>query len=76
MSIEKIYSVFCETCPMWVAQTGDGAKAARKWAKDAGWVRVRVDGKLKDCCPSCQRAATDANATIAGVRTELEARKA
>lgn len=60
MSIVRVYSVFCDVqrdegarCHGWIAQTTDGATAARREAKAAGW--RREDGV--DVCPGCHSAA-------------------
>jgi hypothetical protein len=52
-----MYSVFCDGdtlgCHGWIAETNDGAAAARRQAREAGW--VRREGR--DLCPSCKDAA-------------------
>lgn len=55
MSITRTYSVFCDrdsspSCHGWVAQTTDGATAARQLAREAGWKRI----DNQDICPACQ----------------------
>jgi hypothetical protein len=50
-------SVFCDLqgrrCNGWIAQTTEGASAARREAKAAGWERIEVGGKWLDVCPTC-----------------------
>lgn len=56
MSITRSYSVFCDGdsrfCHGWIAETTNGAAAARREAKAAGWKKTREG----DFCPGCLKA--------------------
>lgn len=77
MSIVVTTDVFCDECGNWIfGDTGHKADArkARASAKSEGWVRIRVDGRLVDLCPTCagkhgkgrsnDQQAAEANADI------------
>lgn len=57
MAIVKSSSVFCDGpgpddldgCLQWIAETTEGAAAARRIARDYGWKRRNG----KDLCPDC-----------------------
>jgi hypothetical protein len=55
--IVSVASVFCDVqgrrCAGWIAQTTEGAAAARKEAKAAGWERLEMLGRKIDVCPAC-----------------------
>lgn len=56
MSIILTKDVFCDFCIMWTyGCTSCSDTDARKSAKKLGWVRVKVEGSMKDICPECQK---------------------
>lgn len=49
--------VMCDICRNTIADiTTDGSADARAIAKRDGFVRIRIDGKLRDVCFECKRA--------------------
>ena len=63
MSIVKevIVQVQCDKCNKLHPITGDGARAAKDFAREAGWKL----GKQKDYCPQC---SADINEQIRKIR--------
>lgn len=52
MSVSPIFTVHCDGCSQWIAETGT-VKEARRIAKAARWARRRRDGRIVDLCPVC-----------------------
>ena len=47
--------VACDVCTGDPAEVAtNGAKEARLYALQAGFIRVKVDGRFLDICPNCQ----------------------
>lgn len=47
--------VACDVCTGDPAEIStEGTKTARAYARSAGFVRVKVDGRFIDVCPRCQ----------------------
>ncbi len=55
MSVTVTTDIFC-ACGMWIhgyLGARVSVRAARVVAKEKGWERKKVDGKLQDVCPLC-----------------------
>ncbi len=66
MSIVKTYDVFCDVkgCNLWSegctgSVAGSPTKEAREIAANRGWTRVKVNNRLADLCPDCERKRQD-----------------
>lgn len=61
MSITVTTDVFCNNCTDWTEGVSGrdfaDPKAARKHAKQNGWISIYRDKKLIDLCPACKRKA-------------------
>ena len=56
MSITISTDVFCDICGNWFHGTTSHKseiRCARWLAKDAGWCRRLIGGKMSDICPDC-----------------------
>lgn len=53
MAIHPACYVVCDECHNLAEISVDGAVVARRLAKAEGFVRERVDGKMKDLCERC-----------------------
>lgn len=51
--------VQCDHCGDPAEVSTVGAEIARAYAKQQGYVRLRVDGKLRDLCPRCRPTVQD-----------------
>ena len=64
MTLSITYSVHCNQCSAWTAET-DSAKDARNEAKREGWRHVRVpNGSYWDFCPRCYAAYEEGNTMV------------
>ena len=54
IQVTKVYELVCDAC--FVAVDADGAHPGlqRQFARDDGWRRRRVPGRMLDFCPDCQ----------------------
>ena len=55
MSITKIYDVLCDICSSAWVSGGYTVRYARRTAKYAGWIYCKVNGKMCDVCPECEK---------------------
>ncbi len=61
MSITITTDVFCDTCGQWthgIAIDRPERRYARRIAKDRGWKRKKVHGRMRDVCPACNESDT------------------
>lgn len=64
MSVQTSFDVYCDICGTWERCGSDGVKEARvRAAKNHGFSRVSVGGKLMDLCYACTKAQRDVEHT-------------
>jgi len=52
--IVRTIDLFCDICGNWIAaEKIRQDRALRRKAKESGWQKKIVDGRVKDLCPGC-----------------------
>ena len=61
MSITVTTDIFCDLCQEWKHGVSlsrsikSASRFTRKSAKENGWVYKKIDNRMRDICPDCQR---------------------